>query len=154
MQWIKRFLKDEQATAAIEMAIAFPIILWLVCAIIEFGILFHVSSLANYACTEAARKGKTLNQYDHRDRDSYAYEMVRNTLDPWVKSDADFSFEPTNYGSFQDIGVNGSAGSGSRGQIVIYRMGLEWHWFTPVMATLMGSDTYTIKGRVLVRNES
>lgn len=154
MQLIFRFLRNQQGVAAIEMAIAFPIILWLVCAIIEFGILFHISSLANYACTEAARKGKTLHQYDARDRNRFAYESVRQTMDPWVYNDADFSFEPVSYGTFQDIGVNGIAGSGNRGELVVYKMTLDWHWFTPLMSAMAGSDTFPIKARVLVKNEN
>lgn len=48
-------LKDESGQAIVEFALVLPILLLLVCGIIDFGWIFGNQLLANNACREATR---------------------------------------------------------------------------------------------------
>jgi len=152
---IRSFLRNNSGVAAIEMAIAFPIVLWLVIGIIELGVIFHVSSLANYAANEAARQGKTGNLYGTSgSREQLTFNTVRTVLDPWIFDEGNLDISSKSYGSFNDLGSPGSVGTGSGGNIVIYTVTLQWHYFTPLFGWLMGGDVVPITARVLVKNEA
>lgn len=152
-----RFAKDTNGVAAIEMAFAFPIVVWLTMAILELGIIFHISSLANFAANEAARLGKTGNNYGFQgSREQLTQETIRNYLGAWVRNPSSLTVDSKAYGRFSDIGQAGSAraGAGQGGQIVIYTATLQWELLTPFFATLMQSKTLPITARVLTKNEN
>jgi hypothetical protein len=52
---LKKLLKDQNATAAVELALVLPLLLLIVFAIINFGIIFHNLLTINAAAREGAR---------------------------------------------------------------------------------------------------
>ncbi len=155
---LHRFVRDTNGVAAIEMALTFPIIVWLTMAILELGIIFHISSLANFAANEAARMGKTGNNYGFQGtREQLTYQTVQNYLGPWIFGQGNLAVTSQAYGNFRDIGQQGQGTSGSAGrgnQIVIYTATLQWRLLTPFFATFMQQDTLPITARVLTKNEN
>lgn len=156
--FLRRFTADENGVAAIEMALTFPIIVWLTMGILELGLIFHISSLANFAANEAARMGKTGNMYGMQgSREQLTYNTIRNYLEPWMLNDARLDVTSQAYGSFSDLGQagRGRAGSaGGRNEIVIYTATLQWNYLTPLFATLTRQSTLPITARVLTKNEN
>lgn len=157
LRLLRRFARDVHGVAAIEMALTFPIIVWLTMAILELGIIFHISSLANFAGNEAARLGKTGNNYGFQgSREQLTYNTIRNYLNPWMFNGATLEVSSQAYGSFRDIGQTGAgrAGAGGANDIVVYTATMQWNYLTPMFATLTGSATLPITARVLTKNES
>lgn len=156
-RFLRRFLHDDHGVAAIEMALTFPIVLWLTMAILELGIIFHISSLANFAGNEAARLGKTGNNYGFQgSREELTRSTISGYLEPWMFNGATLDISSQAYGSFRDIGQTGAArtGAGRANDIVIYTATLQWNYLTPMFATLARSDTLPITARVLTKNEN
>jgi Flp pilus assembly protein TadG len=59
MRNIKKIFRNSEGAALIEFAMVVPVLVFLLMAIIEFGIIFHLMSLSTYAANEASRAGKT-----------------------------------------------------------------------------------------------
>lgn len=156
LRFLRRFGRDAQGVAAIEMAFTFPIIVWLTMAILELGIIFHVSSLANFAANEAARLGKTGNYYGFQgSREQLTYQTIRNYLGSWVLNDGSLTVNSQAYGNFRDLGQAGRSSSvGNANEIVIYTTTLQWKFLTPFFASIMRQDTLPITARVLTKNEN
>lgn len=154
--FLRRFAADTQGVAVIEMALTFPIVVWLTMGILELGIIFHISSLANFAANEAARLGKTGNNYGMQgSREQLTYNTIRNYLEPWMFNGAQLEVGSEAYGSVRDIGQPGRSGSvGGSGEIVIYTATLQWNYLTPLFATLTRQDYLPITARVLTKNEN
>lgn len=155
-RFLRRFAADTNGVAAIEMALTFPIIVWLTMGILELGIIFHISSLANFAANEAARMGKTGNTYGMQgSREQLTYNTIQNYLSPWMFNGTTLSVNSQAYGSLRDIGQPGRSGSvGGSGEIVIYTATLQWNYLTPLFATLTRQPTLPITARVLTKNEN
>jgi hypothetical protein len=154
IQKIKALVADKRGAALIEFAIVIPALLWLLLAIIEFGIIFHLMSLSTYAANEAARKGKTGFTYGTADRGALIQETVRQQMDPWMGQSASLSISSQSFGTFNDVGVNGIPGQGGGGQLVLYTITFQWPVLTPVLGSVFGKDgKIDIESRVLVKNE-
>ena len=155
-RFLRRFVANTQGVAAIEMALTFPIVVWLTMGILELGIIFHISSLANFAANEAARLGKTGNNYGMQgSREQLTYNTIRNYLEPWMFNGAQLEVKSEAYGSVRDIGQPGRSGSvGASGEIVIYTATLQWNYLTPLFATLTRQEYLPITARVLTKNEN
>ena len=155
-RFLHRFAADENGVAAIEMALTFPIIVWLTMAILELGIIFHISSLANFAANEASRMGKTGNNYGMQgSREQLTYNTIRRYLEPWMINSATLQVDSQAYGSFRDLGQAGRSGSvGGANEIVIYTATLQWSYLTPLFATITRQPTLPITARVLTKNEN
>lgn len=158
LQFARRFVADANGIAAIEMALTFPIIVWLTLGILELGIIFHITSLANYAANEAARMGKTGYAFYNVQptREQQIYGVMQNTLGAWVFEKDSLTVDSQVYGSFTQArtGRGGKSGSvGNSCDIVIYTATLQWKLLTPFFATLLGKETLPISSRVLTKNE-
>ena len=154
---LRRFLRDDHGVAAIEMALTFPIVLWLTMAILELGIIFHISSLANFAGNEAARLGKTGNNYGFQgSREELTRATIQSYLNPWMINGATLEVSSQAFGSFRDVGQTGAArtGTGGANEIVIYTATLQWNYLTPLFSMVSGSNTLPIRARVLTKNEN
>lgn len=57
MRFIKKILKNEKGQSIVEMAISLPIILLILCGIIDFGWIFSNQLILNNCSRESARYG-------------------------------------------------------------------------------------------------
>ncbi|MFM9889703.1 MAG: TadE/TadG family type IV pilus assembly protein [Rickettsiales bacterium] len=155
----------EEGTTAIEMAIVLPLVMTLIMGIIEFGIMFHLSSLMTYAGNEAARLGKTGDTYGYSNaecvannncREQLTLKTVHDRMKDWVHDDGSLVVTQKSFGSFADLGASGTSGAGSGGQIVVYTVTLNWKLLTPLVGQIIGGEdgTIPITTQVLVKNES
>lgn len=137
------------------MAIIMPVLLWLLMAIVEYGIIFHIMSLSTYAANEAARLGKTGASYNLKgSREVMVKNKVEDILSPWLNKNTPVVVTMKSYGSFNDLGKSGSPGAGSSGEIVLYTVTLNWHPLTPMLASIIGKNgTVPISAHVLIKNE-
>ncbi len=154
MRSIKKIFRNNEGAALIEFAMVVPVLVFLLMAIIEFGIIFHLMSLSTYAANEAARAGKTGNTYSAASRDAMIKNKVEKVLSPWMKSGKELTLSTQSYGSFGDLGAAGVVGAGNSGEVVLYTITLNWPVLTPVLGAAFGpGGSVPIITRVLVKNE-
>ena len=155
LRFIRRMLGDTTGAAAIEMAIVLPVLLWFIMGIIEFGILFHLKSLATYAANEAARMGKTGYTYNGgKDRQVVIEDSIKDVMSPWFNKNTELEIGFKTYGSFRNITASGTPGLGGGSQVGLYTVTFHWQALTPLLAQAMGRrGTIPITAQVLVKNE-
>lgn len=175
--------RDQRGIAAIEFAMAFPVVLMLILAAIEFGYVLFANSILEGAVREASRRGSTGYAPCDMDRQAYVLALVDREMmgfsDPEKRS-----ITQTVYNNFKDIegepfsdlngngyrdgsepfsDVNGnatydrnlgSAGLGNAGAVVIYDLEYELDSLSGWFADMIGVERgYTIGARATVRNE-
>lgn len=150
MTCLQRLKSSQDGATIIEVAFTLPVLLWLIMAILEFGIIFHLMSLTNYAATEAARLGKTGALYGVSSRDQLISDTISGTLEPWLRGSTMLTIETRSLGSFNDPGVDGI---GQGGELVHYSVTLNWPLLTPMISNFFEGGTVPIRASVLVKNE-
>ena len=154
MRNIKKIFRNSEGAALIEFAMVVPVLVFLLMAIIEFGIIFHLMSLSTYAANEASRAGKTGNNYGAVSRDMLIKGKVEKILAPWMKNGKELNLQTESYGNFADLGAAGVVGAGNSGEVVLYTITLNWPVLTPVLGAAFGpGGSVPIITRVLVKNE-
>lgn len=83
---MKSFLKNEDGQAVVEFAIIAPILLLILCGIIDFGWLFSAQIATNNCAREGARYASTSSSYSsvqyetEQKVQSYASEIIKDNL--------------------------------------------------------------------------
>ncbi|MEL7655570.1 MAG: TadE/TadG family type IV pilus assembly protein [Bacillota bacterium] len=125
-------LKKEKGQAMVEFALVLPILLTLLCGIIDFGWIFGNQLMANNACREAARY-TAVHYYDDatdNDRD-IAYGIITNAA-------------PTLSSPNVSLVKNGEK--------VEIAMNCDVAVLTPFLSVLMG-DEYNVKAKTIMKLE-
>jgi Flp pilus assembly protein TadG len=152
---MRQFRCNQEGAALIEFVFIVPMLLWLIMGILEYGIIFHLRSLATNAGNEAARLGKTGYLYGSEgSREALIEDTVEQYLEPWMGDTAPVQVESESYGAYGSIGRNGTRGTGSGGQVVLYEVTYYWTIVTPFLGTfLRAGDRMPITARALIKNE-
>lgn len=175
--------RDERGVAAMEFAMAFPVVLLLILGAIEFGYVMFANSVLEGAVREASRRGSTGYAPCNMTREEYIEALVDREMLSFSDSDkrtitqtifnnfTDIEGEPFSdvngngyYDSsepFSDVNGNavydrnlGAAGLGNAGAIVVYDIEYELDGLSGWLADQMGSERgFTIGARATVRNE-
>lgn len=76
---MSKLLKEEEGQALVEFALVVPILLLLVCGIIDFGWMFYNQLSLENACREGARVA-AVNSTDTTNRDQLVEDKVKENL--------------------------------------------------------------------------
>ncbi|MHB8963784.1 MAG: TadE/TadG family type IV pilus assembly protein [Saccharofermentanales bacterium] len=82
---LKRFSKNEKGQAVVELAIAIPVLLLVLCGIIDFGWIFSNKMVITYCSREGARYG-TVNAAAQYSADDIE-QRVLNVAPDYLKND-------------------------------------------------------------------
>jgi Flp pilus assembly protein TadG len=161
---------DEAGSPAVEFALAAPVLLLVMAAIIEFGMIMFVTVLMESGLREAARYGITGRAPESGDRASQILAIIADrTLGLVDISKATISI--TAYPTFDDVGKGedfadgnknseydvgetykdcngngkrdadrGKSEAGPAGDVVVYRFDYDWPLLTSMMTPLIGKD--------------
>lgn len=165
-----RIAADEAGSPAVEFALVAPVLLLVMAAIIEFGMILFVTVLMEGGLREAARFGITGQTPSESDRSSQILAIVADrTLGLVDVGKATLSI--TAYPTFDDVGKGeyfvdgdnndkydsgetfkdcngngkrdadrGTSGAGGAGDVVLYRIDYDWPMLTSLMTPLIGKD--------------
>ena len=183
-QNFKRVAKADDGSTLLEFAFGAPILLTVVLAAMEFGVIMLTGTLMESSLREAARFGITGQQPNGVTR----LERIIEIIDERTLGLIDMSQAEVNilvYPSFSDIGRGesfidgntngaydlgetftdengngvwdadiGTAGSGTSGDIVVYRLRYNWQTMTPFAGYFIGNDGIVgLNASIVVRNE-
>ena len=179
-----RLLRCREGIAALEFGFAAPAIILASAVLFEISSMMFVSTLVEGGLRQAARFGITGFSPAGVSREDRIREIIaRNTFGLVDMSTATInqqiypSFgqigQPEPYDDvnssggfdagepYQDINGNGewdadmgAAGAGGPGDVVLYRVEVDWDALVPLMAPLMGADgKIRLSATVAVRNE-
>tara|TARA_R110000868_G_scaffold221440_1_gene472999 strand:+ start:463 stop:1083 length:621 start_codon:yes stop_codon:yes gene_type:complete len=163
-------LENQQGSSLVEFAFAAPLVVLMIVATIEFGMIMFVSTLMESALRDAARFGITGQEPDGATRLERIIAIVEDRTIGLVDM-ADAKVEVRVYPTFGDVGRGeafvdgngngaydpgetftdengngahdadiGEAGPGEAGSIVAYRMEYAWPLRTPLAGPLIGHD--------------
>ncbi|MEQ9555860.1 MAG: TadE/TadG family type IV pilus assembly protein [Rhodospirillales bacterium] len=163
-------LENQQGSSLVEFAFAAPLIVLMIVATIEFGMIMFVSTLMESALRDAARFGITGQEPDGATRLERIIAIVEDRTIGLVDM-ADAKVEVRVYPTFGDVGRGeafvdgngngaydpgetftdengngahdadvGETGPGEAGSIVAYRMEYAWPLRTPLAGPLIGHD--------------
>lgn len=180
---IRRLWRDEHGSPAIEFAFAAPLVLIMLIAIIEFGMIMVVDLTMENALRDASRFGITGQTPSEGGRDDYIVALINNHLLNVVDV-AHTKIEIKAYPTFADIGQaeyidannngawdtgeaskdcngngtidndRGTPGAGGAGQAVLYHIDYDWPLMTPVLSPFIGQDgSFHLEANLAVRNE-
>lgn len=165
-----RVTRDEEGSPAVEFALAAPVLLLVMAAIIEFGMIVLVTVLMEGGLREAARWGITGQTPEDGDRGAHILEVVADrtlglvdVTKATVKIIAYPTFDDVGRGedfvdgngngtydsgeTFKDCNGNGKrdedrgkSDAGGSGDVVVYQIDYDWPLLTGLMAPLIGKE--------------
>lgn len=164
---LHRFKQDENGTSAIEFAFIAPMLLWILMAMIEYGIIFHIQSLSTHAAGEAARRGKTGNSYQTSvsgaSNTAICANFDSNNRPAMVRCVAEYYLAPWlgNGNSLQvgsDVAGTVINGINTPDALVLYQVVYKWNVITPLLTPLFNgtapsSSSINIVSYALIKNE-
>ncbi len=152
---IKRFIADENGVTMVEFAVVSPVLLFLMMGIIEFGVLYHLQSLATNASNQAARLSITGGMYGDAsgNRLNVIKESIKKTMATWFPNDEP-TVNATCYSGFGGAGSSGGNGACGSSQVALYEVTYTWHTLTPVLGEIFADGKVPISVRVMVKNEA
>jgi len=133
IKFIKSIIKNEEGQSLVEFALVLPILLLLLCGIIDFGWIFGNQLLANNASREAARY-TAVHYYDSTTDDDQA------TAAQIVADRAPTLISPT-------VTLTPSAGS------VTIKVSSQMDVLTPIVAAFFENGKYTVDAICVMRLE-
>jgi Flp pilus assembly protein TadG len=174
-------LIDERGSAAIEFALCAGVLILLLSAIIEFGVMFAVDASLQAAVMSASRFGVTGAEGEGMSRQAQILAIIDDrTLglvdtgrmeistrvyasfdqigkpEPFVDANGNNTFDAGE--AFTDVNGNGTwdadlgvAGLGGAGDVVVYSLSYPWTALTPLLAPFLNGTT--LRAAVAVRNE-
>lgn len=168
--------------AMVEFALIAPILLGLLCGILEFSGILFAQTLLEGGAREASRYGITGSTVEGIGRDAKILQIVEDNTFGIIDTD-ELNVETLVYETFADVGqpepfsdtngngafdagedfddINGNgirdedmgvAGLGGPGDIVVYRLSYDWEIMIPVFQPFFGDDI-TLDASIAVRNE-
>ena len=166
----KPFLKDENGSPSVELALAALPLVMMVVGTMEFGMIMFTSTLMESGLRDAARFGITGEVPDAQSRLERIIDIIgERTLGLVDMEEAEI--QVLVYDSFGDVGRGedfvdgnangaydagetytdenangqwdadvGAAGAGGSGEIVVYRMNYAWPLLTPLVGHVIGNE--------------
>lgn len=168
--------------AMVEFALIAPILLGIICAILEFSGVLFAQTLLEGGAREASRHGITgatvggvsrdaailkviedntfgIIDTDELEVETLIYETFADVGQPEPFTDANGNGVFDDGETFDDINGNGSrdedmgvAGLGGPGDIVVYRLSYDWDVMIPMFEPFFG-ETVALDASIAVRNE-
>lgn len=145
-----RWGSDARGATAIEMALIAPLLFLFLLGIIEVGILFFTQSVIESATSVSSRTGKTGFSVGG-DRE----KTIRAELAARAGLFLDVSKIKINTSVHKNWDEIPALDLGNPDEIVVYRVSYPWHFFTPMLGSLMGGENgvMMLTARTVVKNE-
>ncbi|WP_074265736.1 MULTISPECIES: TadE/TadG family type IV pilus assembly protein [Paraburkholderia] len=150
----RRSRKGQAGSTVVEFAIIAPLLLFVICMIIDLGLMFWVNLTMQYAVHEGARYAvtgqdnldpNTANQQRYlaviQDIESSSmglYSLVNPTISVTVNG------TPATYGANM---------FGGPGDLVVLQLNCNWSLLTPLIAPFFSKGVYSFSVAATMRNE-
>ncbi|MGF6765600.1 Flp pilus assembly protein TadG [Paraburkholderia sp. GAS33] len=150
----RRSRKDQSGSTVVEFAIIAPLLLFVLCMIIDLGLMFWVNLTMQYAVHEGARYAVT--GQDNLDPDSTNQQRYLAVIQ---------DIEDSSMGLYTlvnpviSVTVNGTPVAyganmfGGPGDLVVLQLNCTWSLLTPLIAPFFNGGAYTFSVAATMRNE-
>ena len=183
-RWFRRFIACRSGGSALEFALVIPTFVVMLAGVIEISMVMFVSILAEGGLREASRFGITGQDPDGMTREERIVQIVQEhthglisvssdnvtykvygdydqigSAEPFVDANGNGEYDAGE--SFTDWNGNGTwdtdsgtDGSGTAGDIVVYEVGYQWAFMTPLFK-VFGDENgkLNMSASITVRNE-
>lgn len=139
----------------VEFAIVLPLLLLLLMAIFEFGVLFWVNMTMQHAVREGARYAITGRDDLDPNPDESGIKLRPAAVLEKIRSSTQGLYDSVVKGySVTDPGGDALAGFGGPGQIVVIHLQCSWPLLTPLVRPFFNDGIYTFTVSSAMRNEN
>jgi Flp pilus assembly protein TadG len=147
--------RQQQGVTALEFALIAPVLVTFLIGIMELGMIMFVTMSMDTALSVTSRQGKT----GYTTTGQTVQQTITSTLNSQLGGLLDttqLAFTTTAYGTLSQVGQagQGTSGTGTQNQFVVYTVSYPWHLMTPMLRPFFGTNgIYTITVTTMVRNE-
>jgi hypothetical protein len=155
--WVvgKRKSRGERGASVVEFALILPLLLLLLMAIVELGVLFWVNMTMQHAVREGARYAitgrKDLDPNENEDERLRASAILEKIKISSLGLYDSVVIEPV---TITDPAGTELPGFGGPGQIVVINLDCSWPLLTPLVRPFFDEGTYNFKVSSAMRNEN
>jgi hypothetical protein len=151
----KRKSRGERGASVVEFALILPLLLLLLMAIVELGVLFWVNMTMQHAVREGARYAIT----GRKDLDPNENEEERLRSNAILEKIRVSSLGLYDSVVIEPVTITDPAGTeltgfGGPGQIVVINLDCSWPLLTPLVRPFFDEGTYNFKVSSAMRNEN
>jgi hypothetical protein len=144
----RNWFVDEEGANLVEAAFILPMILLVICSVMEFsGILYTRMALQN-GVSQATRFAITRAVLTGKSREESIKSILRKRTPRVTIDDSDIVFTHRSPG-----GTGWDEGTGPPSSIERLTVTHKWHVMTPIMAHFFPSDGITIRAESAMKNE-
>lgn len=136
----RRRLRGEDGQALLEFALVLPIFLLILCGILDFGWLFYNQLALNNICREGARYA-VVNTAPNHTTDGILHHIQNYMEDTYTLGDVDVT---VTYSQPLDP-ISGD---------VTVAVVEDFHFLTPLVSTVIGTDERQLTAQVIMKVES
>ena len=155
--WVvgKRKSRGERGASVVEFALILPLLLLLLMAIVELGVLFWVNMTMQHAVREGARYAitgrKDLDPNENEDERLRASAILEKIKISSLGLYDSVVIEPV---TITDPAGTELPGFGGPGQIVVINLDCSWPLLTPLVRPFFDEGNYNFKVSSAMRNEN
>jgi Flp pilus assembly protein TadG len=144
---LRERILSEDGQATVEFALVLPILLMILCGIIDFGWLFYNQAMVNNACREGARFA-CVNLTTYNNNYSELQEAVEDNVASGLPN---YLIDSS---SFDVTVTSGTTAASPYDSCVVVTVKTNMPIFTPVLGTIHGSQNYDLSCTVSMKAES
>jgi Flp pilus assembly protein TadG len=150
----RRSRKGQSGSTVVEFAIIAPLLLFVICMIIDLGLMFWVNLTMQYAVHEGARYAVT--GQDNLDPDSANQQRYLAVIQDIEDSSMGLYtlVNPAISVTVNGVPVaNGTNMFGGPGDLVVLQLNCTWSLLTPLIAPFFKGGAYSFSVAATMRNE-
>lgn len=152
----KKLKFDESAATIIEFAIVFPVVLFFLMTVLEFGLIMLSQIVLDNAAVEVSRKGATGSYYG-KDVGKLGYtrsQFIKDIVADNLKTLPMYSPTPTPIVPTCELLSGGGCTGRDSDQLVVYTITYNWKIFTPTLYIIGTGGYFPISAKAVVKNEN
>lgn len=138
LKWLRRLWRNEKGQSLVEMAVALPVLLLILCGIVDFGWIMGNQIIAENGCREGARLGAVVGT-----KPDYETSIVNRVM------------AVTPGYSHSGIAVDATLSNPSKpdeGDVTV-TVKFTFPLLTPLAQTILGTQNYTATSSVIMKVE-
>jgi Flp pilus assembly protein TadG len=145
----QRFLKCEEGANLVEAAFVLPILLLLICGILEYGAVVYTQMALQNGASQATRYAITRLSQPNMSRADSIKQVLRTKTPGITIDDANISLSYLSPGSTTWL-----SGTGPAESIEKLTVTYQWHAVTPLMARFFPPNGVTLRAESVMKDES
>ncbi|MGA2192022.1 MAG: TadE family protein [Nitrospirota bacterium] len=149
----KKLLRQKDGQTLVELALVLPLVLLLMFALIDLGMLFYVNLTLQNAVRQGARYNITGQAETGKSLQQVIMDNSNGLVGPPNKNGYAITTELVTPGNNTFSNLTGSNFGGKAGQIILVKLNYTWPLMTPLIKPFFPNGQYNFTVSATMRNE-